>query len=653
MRACTDLGCSAWSYEQEFTARAAADPAAPQTRSLVLTGAALDDATVPVGGKACPEGGACPAVRDTKLTLGGADGERVAWLRPDLTKLPAGARIAKARLVLSPAQPGPQRPVEVYELLDPWTTAQKGGELLTALDEAPFADAAPLADQDLAPVVQSWLEQESGEGLAVRLPAAERTTGAAYHSARAADTALRPKLEIEYVAPTAPAAPQNVRVTPGDAGLLATWNAPKDNGSAGDGPQYTAVVTKADGTEAARTTGAEPRAVVSGLANGTAYRVTVTARTAHGTSPAVGAEPVTTAAVPAGSAAYREIVRQYLDARAGLVTGRHTTVAAALAASPHAASFQDLLRAQAPGLIESRAALARHGSTYTDATATLSDVLVGTDDSGTVFLRAAVDEKAVLRQGPDDTTGETDEGSQEQRFTFSTNGGAPILHLEADAPAAETVLTESASTWQGLDVAPPEGQDADEVPDEPIALDADGFPVEEPTTVRQASALRANVSGSGTAKWASKNIKTKWEYGLDCTNFVSKALYYGGKMKTRMGGRKHDRAWWQQYYLFGSIKNKSYTWSGAENFRRHMTKYRKAPSVSKRNARAGDIVVFKWKKEKVYNHAAVVVGNNGRDLQLRQHGGVSKTTLSAAIARYRHKANYIERVVILRPKSRS
>ncbi|MGI3202219.1 hypothetical protein ACRJ4W_35405 [Streptomyces sp. GLT-R25] len=58
-------------------------------------------------------------------------------------------------------------------------------------------------------------------------------------------------------------------------------------------------------------------------------------------------------------------------------------------------------------------------------------------------------------------------------------------------------------------------------------------------------------------------------------------------------------------------------------------------------------------KERVYNHAAVVVGNNGRDLQLRQHGGVSKTTLSAAIARYRNKANYIERVVILRPKSRS
>ena len=66
----------------------------------------------------------------------------------------------------------------------------------------------------------------------MRLPAAERASTAVFHSARATDTALRPKLEIDYVAPTVPGAPQDVRVTPGDAGLLATWNAPQDNGSA-------------------------------------------------------------------------------------------------------------------------------------------------------------------------------------------------------------------------------------------------------------------------------------------------------------------------------------------------------------------------------------------------------------------------------------
>ncbi|NYS21105.1 hypothetical protein HFP43_32135 [Streptomyces sp. SJ1-7] len=85
------------------------------------------------------------------------------------------------------------------------------------------------------------------------------------------------------------------------------------------------------------------------------------------------------------------------------------------------------------------------------------------------------------------------------------------------------------------------------MPDEPIDLGVDGFPVDEAAGPVPVALRAAAVAGSGTAKWATKNIGTKWEYQQDCTNFVSKALYYGGKMKTRSGGRKHDRAWWQQY----------------------------------------------------------------------------------------------------------
>ncbi|MYX18378.1 DNRLRE domain-containing protein [Streptomyces sp. SID8374] len=637
MRACTDAGCSAWSYEQELTAREGPGLKAPVTRTLPLSGDALADATAAVRETT-------PAVKGAQLTL---DADHAVWLSPDLTKVPAGARITGAQLELTPVR-GAERPLEVYELLEPWAAPQKGADLPGLLDEAPFADAARLADQDLAPVVQSWLEQDSAEGLALRLPKGAKDS-VVYHSGRAKDAAQRPRLVIDYVPAAAPGRPQDVRATSGHGGLLTTWNPPQDNGAAGEGLEYTVAVQKENGTEAARLTTALPYAVVSGLTDGATYRVSVQARTAHGTSPAATSEPVTTASVPGGAAVYREIVQQYLNARAGLLTGGYPTAAAALAASSRGASFADLLNAQAPGLVESRELLARHGRTYSDATAQLSDVLVGVDTDGAVFLRASVTESASLNL---DGTSESDEGRGEQRFTFSTNGGAPILHLEADAPAAETVLTETPSAWTGLDVAPPQDQNAEEVPDEPIDLGSDGFPVDEAAGPVPVALRAAAVVGSGTAKWATKNIGTKSEYQQDCTNFVSKALYYGGKMKTRSGGRKHDRAWWQQYYLFGSIKNKSYTWSGAENFRRHMTKYRKAPSVSKKNARPGDIVMFKWKKEKVYNHAAVVVGNSGRDLQLRQHGGPSRTTLSAAIARYKRKSNYIERVIILRPRSR-
>ncbi|MFJ5741156.1 amidase domain-containing protein [Streptomyces microflavus] len=637
MRACTDAGCSAWSYEQELIAREGPGPKVPVTRTLSLSGDTLADATAEVRETT-------PAVKNTQLTL---DADHAIWLAPDLTKMPAGARITKAKLELTPVR-GPERPLEVYELLEPWTAPHKGEDLPGLLDEAPFADAARPADQDLAPVVQSWLEQDSAEGLTLQLPKGSKDS-VVYHSGLAKDAAQRPQLVIDYVPAAAPGRPQDVRATSGHGGLLTTWNPPQDNGSAGEGLEYTVAVQKDNGTEAARLTTAVPYAVISGLTDQSTYRVSVHARTAHGTSPAATSEPVSTASVPGGAAVYREIVQQYLNARAGLLTDRYPTAAAALAVSSRGASFADLMNAQAPGLLESRELLARHGRTYSDATAQLSDVLVGVDTDGAVFLRASVTESASLNLGG---TTESDEGHSEQRFTFSSNGGAPILHLEADAPAAETVLTETPSAWTGLDVAPPQELDADQVPDEPIDLGSDGFPVDEAAGPAPVALRAAAVAGSGTAKWATKNIGTKWEYQQDCTNFVSKALYYGGKMKTRSGGRKHDRAWWQQYYLFGSIKNKSYTWSGAENFRRHMTKYRKAPSVSKKNARPGDIVMFKWKKEKVYNHAAVVVGNSGRDLQLRQHGGTSKTTLSAAIARYKRKSNYIERVIILRPRSR-
>ncbi|MFJ5776272.1 DNRLRE domain-containing protein [Streptomyces sp. NPDC093094] len=665
MRACTDRGCSAWSYEQEFTATDAADPTAPATTSVTLTGASLEDATVPVGTKVCKDGG-CPAATDGRLTLGGGtDTERTAWLKPDLGKVPAGARVTRARLVLTPAECGTgtcaQRPVEMYQLREPWATPRTGTGLLDALDDAPFAEAAPADTQDLAPLVQSWIDERTSDGFVVRLPAADTAQTVTYHSSRSTDQAKRPQLVITYVAPTAPGAPQDLHVTAGDGGLLATWNPPLDLGSATDGAEYTVVVTKADGSEATRATTRDTHIVVDGLGNGTAHRVTVTARTPYGTGPGTASEALTPVAVPGGAATYREIVQQYADARSAILTGKHPTTAAALAASSRGAAFQDLLGAQAADLAEVRNVLDRRGQRYTEMTTKLSDVLVGVDDNGTVFLRAVLVDSAVLTGGnttdPADPAGEPEEGRREQRFTFSTNSGAPILHVEADAPAAEAVLPASAEAADGLETTDDSLGPISEVPDEPIALDADGLPVEEPAPAVRRPALRvkrsaAQVSGSGTVKWASRNANTRWEYGQDCTNFVSKALYYGGKMKTRSGGRKHDRAWWQQYYLFGRIKNKSYTWAGAENFRRHMINYRGAKYIHAHTAQPGDLVLFKWKKERGYNHVAIVERNR-HGLQLIQHGNTNRTSLAAAILRYRNKPNYIERVIILRPRARS
>jgi hypothetical protein len=63
-------------------------------------------------------------------------------------------------------------------------------------------------------------------------------------------------------------------------------------------------------------------------------------------------------------------------------------------------------------------------------------------------------------------------------------------------------------------------------------------------------------------------------------------------------------------------------------------------------------MLFKWKKERGYNHVAIVERKR-HGLQLIQHGSLNRTSLAAAVLRYRCKPNYIERVIILRPKARS
>ncbi|MET8136514.1 MULTISPECIES: hypothetical protein [unclassified Streptomyces] len=83
-----------------------------------------------------------------------------------------------------------------------------------------------------------------------------------------------------------------------------------------------------------------------------------------------------------------------------------------------------------------------------------------------------------------------------------------------------------------------------------------------------------------------------------------------------------------------------------------MIRYRGAKYVTVLSAKPGDLVHFKWKKERGYNHVAIVERRR-HGLQLIQHGSSNRTSLAAASLRYRGKPNYIERVIILRPEARS
>ncbi|MFI1505167.1 amidase domain-containing protein [Streptomyces sp. NPDC020597] len=164
-----------------------------------------------------------------------------------------------------------------------------------------------------------------------------------------------------------------------------------------------------------------------------------------------------------------------------------------------------------------------------------------------------------------------------------------------------------------------------------------------------AAAAAAPINGHGTANWAYNNLDTRWEYRTDCANFVSKALYNGGGMKMRPGGRKADNAWWQGRYGFG----KSWSWTSADYLRRHVTKWRNAQTIPHQyDAKVGDLVFFKWKRERIYNHVAIVSAMVQGRARIVQHGLKNETTLNEVINRYAHTSNPIEKVTIVRPKTR-
>ncbi|MFD9816076.1 amidase domain-containing protein [Streptomyces sp. NPDC059080] len=171
-----------------------------------------------------------------------------------------------------------------------------------------------------------------------------------------------------------------------------------------------------------------------------------------------------------------------------------------------------------------------------------------------------------------------------------------------------------------------------------------------PSLSPAAKALAASpVSGHGTANWARNHVGTKWEYKQDCANFVSKALYYGGGMKMRPGGRKADNAWWQGKYGFG----KSWAWTSANYLRLHVTKWRHSKVIAKDyNAQLGDLVFFKWKKEKIYNHVAIVDSKVQGRINLVQHGLKDQTSLADVINRYKNTKNPIQKVTIVRVRDR-
>ncbi|MFE9929178.1 amidase domain-containing protein [Streptomyces sp. NPDC005533] len=647
VRACDSVGCSPWSAEQMLTVRLQPLPSMPATQSLALTGAALAGTSAPTD---CDTPG-CATVPNGQLRIGTADGHLWAThLKANLSALPPGARVTSAKLSLTRAdcttQCVAQKP-SAYELSTAWTAAQSGKDLLTAAGDDSYVSDLALSEVDFGMLVQSWLDRGGNEGLALTVPGT--VAGASYHSGAAADPALRPKLTVEYLPPTAPGAVSDVVTTPGDTGLLATWNAPLDSGTTGD-VTYVAKAEKSDGTVTGTWEGTALRAVFGGLDNALSYRVSVTAKNAVGSGPVSRSALAQGASVAGGTTPYKDYVQAYLSARNKVMTGVSATTAEAAAESPHGAVFGAVLDVQEASLIGELVALGTQGQAYVGASSALTDTMVADGGAARVLVRATVIQTTTLRVNGVD---EVSEDRRAKRFVFNASGGTVKLESESDDSEAGQKLSPTAAAGTQVAATPADTTGVPTDGAETILLGDDGFPVSDPVA---AGALTASyVNGSGTASWAWNNAgRIPRDYGSnDCTNFVSKALYNGGGMKMRHWAYWQDRAWWRNT-SWTSWKKNSHTWSGAQNLFTHMLNYRQPGYVNRvYNLRPGDILFFSWKKDNgVFNHAAVVTGNNQGVVSVAQHGYSAHDTLQGIMARHRTGPNPIVEVGALRPTSR-
>ncbi|XVQ88410.1 DNRLRE domain-containing protein [Microbispora siamensis] len=510
MEACVGATCSARTAPVAFTAP---QPVADKpTQSKTLGGDVLAVRTAKTASDACG-GNPCPLEKTTAVQVGGG---RIATFTADLSAIPAGAEITSATLDLGTPTCAAACPttikVSAYELGDDLAAGASGADASSALLNESF-DEADLSSPriDITGSVQG--DRQDGQGfpeLALRVtdPAAPEVS---FGSAT---------ITVVYVAPGAPGTLQNLSVRAGDGGALVAWGPPSE--STGDAriTGFDLEVLNGSGSVVQTLTPSEPRAVVTGLTNGSAYTFRVRARNEQGVGAWSATAVVRPQAVP-DRQSYIDAVSQYLDSREGIVEGRFTSAADAIGKHDQGYRFESLIQADEQALMAAKSEANADGGAQESSTTTLSDPLVSLSADGrTVTVRATVRQSRVLRDPTGEKTTQEEEDPSDYSFNAVLTGQGQRPDGSADGLAGRT-----------------DGDSADSqvYPDGSVTADmGEDMAVPEPGNAPEDTVSATSVSPSGIANWAVKHWKSHQEYdnfwhrGGDCTNFASKALRFGG-----------------------------------------------------------------------------------------------------------------------------
>ncbi|MEV5007276.1 DNRLRE domain-containing protein [Streptomyces sp. NPDC055692] len=591
MRACYEGKCSAWTAKTAIVAGSGAERAQAAAGSSVdLT---LTTATV------CTDSDACVGETGTALKVGSVSGKNwLTYLRADMSKIPAGARVTNAVLKLQSSATTPD--LDVHALNEAWATTGTGGELDSVTAPEAYLTASAPWTIDVTGLVTGWADgANANHGLVLRKPdAAPSTAGISFTSAT---------LTVEYGAATPPSPPTAVRARAADRGALVMWGASEDSGYNDTLLTYEVTAVDPAGVVVAKRSSSGRDVAITGLTNGTPYTFRVSASNPYGTSDTVTSEAVKPLSAPLNGDTYTQAVSEYLQAGASLTTGTHNSAGAAVNGRPHAGMYSWLLKAEESWLIDTRDALKADDLTYTSITSDLSDALVLPSADGSVSVRATVSEQRTLAEEPSDP--ETSEVTV--LYTFS-GGDAPVLRNRMNAEQYEQQLAKDDDAFGTVTFGTVEN-------DGPDAADARTFTIAPGAFLASEAQYGpyANINASGTATWAKKHWNDRAEYSQDCTNFVSKALYHGGGMRMK-GVRKDKKSvdnWWRVKYSApphsggGFYYENSQTWTVADKMRefvRRNATFAVNTETKQKEAKVGDVVFFNWGGKGGWDHAGVV-----------------------------------------------
>src|SRR6266568_1767617 len=648
MEACDQGVCSNPSPTQTFTINAANAPQPPAaTANATLTGSSLssyEGVTDPAG---C-SGSDCVVTTGGFMNVG-FDGTShwASSLKLDLSSIPAGSTIVSATLQLTSAgclsgTGCATSAIDVYPAQSAIGGSTTGVQLAAAAIADPHTATAPATQGtwDITGIVDEWMAGDLvNNGLVVAAPTAG-TAGLTYYSPGASTSPGNlPNVTIGYIPPTVPDAPTGLTVTPGDGGALVQWSPPSWNYNDDTSTAIRSFTVKAltsAGAIAATQTTSGGTAVITGLADGSAYTFTVTATNALGIGAAATSTAVTPSAVPGGTAEYVSAASQFLNAQNALNNGTAVTASGAL-------SGDSMMLADTTVLSNENIADATMSLQWTandelvsNDTTTLSNSLVMLSSNGTtVTTYATATETYTITDTSGTTQSYTTGGTVDYMFTFTNPGSSPQMTGYVDANAAAGADSGNQTAFSDI-LDGPAISAADANAPAPIPFDSSGQMISgSEGSYTPCGGTKVNCSGVVT--WAKNNLNGPYPWCCsftdDCTNYASRALRFGGgqnEVGKQYKSSSDDHKWYVT--LMGSRGIAHYTyWSHSWSVSRDLAQFFRnnnahfmifgRSSSSTTNVKPGMIIWAAlgggWFGK--IDHAGIVVKVMNRNVMIAQH----------------------------------